>query len=213
MILDPTHLSHAERYKILTGTIVPRPIAWVSSLNEAGQANLAPFSYFTIASINPLTLLFCPQIPPEANTPKDTLLNIQARGEFVINLTDEATAEAMNLTATALPRSQSEFAWAGVTPVGCQTVQVPRVAEAPVAFECHLDRIITLNNKPGGGAVVFGVVQKIHLRDDIFEPDRAYIKLETLRPIGRLAGSEYAYIREKFALQRVPAPKTPPSNT
>lgn len=203
MILDPNDLRENERYKILTGTVVPRPIAWVSTVDAEGRPNLAPFSYFTVVCSQPMTLLFCPGVV-DPNGKKDTLNNIEAVPEFVINLTNEATAQAMNLTATVLPPGHSEFAWAGVTPVPSTKVRVPRVAEAPVAFECTLQQIVTVNNGPGGGYVVLGEVQAIHLRNDVYV--NGYIALEALQPIGRLSGSQYAHINDFFSMERVPPP-------
>lgn len=203
MLLNPADLSQKERYKLLIGTIVPRPIAWVSTMSADGALNLAPFSYFTIACTEPMTLLFCPQQAPTGK--KDTLRNIEAVPEFVINLTNEATAEAMNLSATPLPHGQSEFEWAGVTPAPSESIRVPRVAEAPIAFECRLQRIVTVSEEPGGGSVVFGEVQRIHLREDILVD--GYVDLEAFHPIGRLAGSHYARVTETFELARVAGPK------
>lgn len=205
MILNPDDLASNERHKLLIGTIVPRPIAWVSTMSAEGQLNLAPFSYFTIACAEPMTLLFCPQNSPTGK--KDTLRNIEAVPEFVINLTNEATAEAMNLSATPLPHGQSEFEWAGVTPAPSESIRVPRVAEAPIAFECRLQRIVTVSDGPEGGAVVFGEVQRIHLREDIYVG--GYVDLDALQPIARLAGNRYARVTDTFELARVAAPKTP----
>lgn len=205
MILNPADLEPRERYKLLIGAIVPRPIAWVSSMDEAGNLNLAPFSYFTIAAVKPMTLIFCPQIPSATGKKKDTLRNVEKVPEFVINLTDEATAERMNLTATVLPYGHSEFEWAGVTPVPSDTIRVPRVAEAPVSFECKLQRIVVVGDEPGGGAAVFGEVQRIHIRDDIYSD--GYVNLEALRPIGRLAGAGYTRVRDTFDMHRVPPPE------
>ena len=127
--LDPQRMTQKARYKLATGAVVPRPIAWVSTMDGAGRLNLAPFSFFNVAATNPLTLLFCVQVV-EDGAKKDTLANIEARGEFVVNLPDERTVEAMNLSATALPPGQSEFEWAGVTAAPSERIAVPRVAEA-----------------------------------------------------------------------------------
>lgn len=209
MIINPMELQGRDRYKLLIGTILPRPIAWVSTMDAAGNLNVAPFSYFTIACDNPPTLLFCPQHPsrPQPSSPnarKDTLNNIEAVPEFVINLTNMETAAAMNLTATTLPPGQSEFEWAGLTPAPSETIQVPRVAEAPVAYECRLQRIVPVNEKPGGGSVVFGEVQRIYIRDDIY--DAGHIRLDRLQPIGRLAGAGYTRVTGMFEMERIPPP-------
>jgi flavin reductase (DIM6/NTAB) family NADH-FMN oxidoreductase RutF len=204
MLLSPTDLSDNERYKLLIGTIVPRPIAWVSTISPNGVPNLAPFSYFTIACTDPMTLLFCPQRQPDG-TKKDTLVNIEATGEFVINLTNEETAVAMNRSATALPYGESEFVWAGVTAIPSEIVSVPRVAEAPVAFECLIRQILDIGGGEGGGTVVLGTVQCIHIRDDVMV--NGYVQMDALKPIGRLAGSAYTRVTDTFHLKRVPPPE------
>jgi flavin reductase (DIM6/NTAB) family NADH-FMN oxidoreductase RutF len=205
MILKPDDLAERDRYKILIGSILPRPIAWVSTMDREGRLNLAPFSYFTVGATIPMTLIFCPQVAGKTGQQKDTLRNISEVPEFVINLTNEETAEQMNLTAAVLPHGRSEFEWAGLTPAPSTTITVPRVAEAPVSFECRLQQIITISEGEGGGSAVFGEVQCIHIRDDIYE--NGYVKLEKLRPIGRLAGYGYTRTTDTFQMVRQPPPK------
>ncbi len=205
MIINPQELGNKDRYKLITGSIVPRPIAWVSTMNEKGNLNLAPFSYFTAVSTNPMTLLFCPGWSSARGRMKDTLLNVRAVGEFVINIVDERTAAAMNLTATEFAAGISEFEWAKVTPMPSQTIAVPRVGEAPIAFECKVQQIVTVHEGPGGGAAVFGEVHSVYVRDDLYENGR--ILPEVLQPIGRLAGGTYAHINDLFTMDRVPPPE------
>lgn len=201
MIFSPDELTQKERYKLATGSIVPRPIAWVSTMDKAGRLNLAPFSYFTIVCTTPLTLLFCPNWSSVRNRRKDTWLNILEVPEFVINIANEETAVSMNKSAAEVERDVDEFAFADVTPVPSETIRVPRVQEAPIAFECTLQQIVTINEGPGGGAAIFGEVQRIHIRDDVY--DDGYINLERLQPIGRLAGSSYARVTNTFSIARV----------
>jgi len=203
MIIDPKTISSKERYKLTIGAILPRPIAWVSSMDKEGRLNLAPFSYFTVVCSDPLTLVFCPGVHPNGQ-PKDTWRNIEEMPAFVINLTNEETAEAMNRSATIFPHGVSEFEWAGVTPAPSETIPVPRVAEAPVSFECTLNQILVINNQPGGGAAIFGTVQRIHIRDDIYVD--GYVNLERLKPIGRLAGPNYTRLGEILTIHRLPPP-------
>ncbi len=205
MLITPNSLNNKDRYKLMIGAIVPRPIAWVSTISADGKLNLAPFSYFTAVCPDPMTLLFCPGWSSMRGRNKDTQHNIEQTGEFVINITNEATKEAMNLTATEFGADVDEFAWAGVTPAPSQTIQVPRVAEAPISFECKLQQMVVVKEGPGGGTAVFGEVQAIHVRDDIYE--NGYILPEKLQPIGRLAGSTYAHINDLFEMHRVPPPK------
>ena len=199
------NLSSKDRYKLMIGAIVPRPIAWVSTIDAEGRPNLAPFSFFTAVCSDPMTLLFAPGWSDLRGRMKDTLYNIRAVPEFVINIVNEATAEAMNLTATEFEAGVDEFAWANVTSVPSETIRVPRVAEAPVAFECTLQQIVVVHEGPGGGAAVFGEVQSVFVRDDLYENGR--ISPEKLQPIGRLAGAGYAHINDFFEMQRVPPPK------
>ena len=198
-------LAERDRYKLMIGAVVPRPIAWVSTMDAAGNLNVAPFSFFNAVCSNPMTLLFCVGVADTPDGKKDTLRNIEAVPEFVINTTNEETATAMNLTATPLPPTQSEFQWAGLTPALSSTIRVPRVAEAPIAFECKLQRIITVNDQPGGGTVIFGEVQCVHVRDDLYANGR--ILLEPYKPIGRLGGNSYVRVTNTFDMARIPAPK------
>jgi flavin reductase (DIM6/NTAB) family NADH-FMN oxidoreductase RutF len=174
-------------------------------MNAEGTLNLAPFSYFTAVCAEPLTLLFCPGVHPNGDK-KDTWRNIEQLPEFVINITNEETAEAMNRSATILPYGMSEFEWAGVTPAPSQTIRVPRVAEAPVAFECKLQQIVVVSDKPGGGSAVFGEVQCIHIRDDIYN-ENGRVELTALKPIGRLAGAGYTRVTDIFEMERLPPPE------
>jgi flavin reductase (DIM6/NTAB) family NADH-FMN oxidoreductase RutF len=204
MLITPDTLNNKDRYKLMIGSIVPRPIAWVSTMSADGSLNLAPFSYFTAVCTDPMTLLFCPGWSSMRGRPKDTQFNIEQTGEFVINITNEATKEAMNLTATEFEADVDEFEWAGVTPAPCTKIKVPRVAEAPIAFECKLQQMVVVKEGPGGGTAVFGEVQAVHVRDDIYE--NGYILPEKLQPIGRLAGSTYAHINDLFEIHRVLPP-------
>jgi flavin reductase (DIM6/NTAB) family NADH-FMN oxidoreductase RutF len=195
MILNPHEMSPRDLNKVANGTVVPRPIAWVSSTDGAGNYNLAPFSYFNVVSSDPLTLIF--SVGPKANgTKKDTRRNVEATGEFVINIVNEATAEAMNVSATVFDYGVSEFEMAGLTPLPGVKVNVPRVGEAPVSFECTLRQIVEVGNN----AVIFGDVQLIHISGEVY--DGNYVNTEKLRPIGRLAGNSYCRVTELFQLVR-----------
>jgi flavin reductase (DIM6/NTAB) family NADH-FMN oxidoreductase RutF len=204
MYLRPEDLKQQDRYKLMIGTILPRPIAWVSTIDPEGNVNVAPFSFFTVGATDPMTVIFCPQTHSGTSRKKDTLRNIERVPEFVINLTNESTAEQMNMTATVLPYGQSEFEWAGITPVPSETVRVPRVKEAPVAFECVLQQIVAINEGIGGGSAVFGEVTYIHIRDDIYVD--GYVLLDEFKPIGRLAGSSYTRVTDIFNMERLPPP-------
>lgn len=205
MILNPTEIPRRERYAFLISAVVPRPVAWVSTTDGNGRFNLAPFSYFTAVCSDPMTLLFCPGVTTRETGKKDTLRNIELTGEFVVNLTNRATAQAMNRSATELPYGTSEFEWAGVDRAESEVVSAPRVAQAPVSFECHLHQIVTIGTDPGAGSAVFGRVQRIHVNDAVYRD--GIVDLATMQPIGRLGGNSYAVIAETFEMARIPAPQ------
>ncbi len=205
MILRPDELNRKDRYKLMIGAIVPRPIAWVSTMDRDGNLNLAPFSYFTAVCPDPMTLLFCPGWSSARNRRKDTWINIEQVPEFVVNITNEETMQAMNLSATEFEHGVNEFEWAGVTPAASTAARVPRVAEAPVSFECKLQQIVVVKEGPGGGAAIFGEVQAIHVRQDVYE--KGYILPQKLKPIGRLAGAGYTRVTDLFEMPRVPLPE------
>ncbi len=209
MEIDPISLPWKSVYKILIGTVVPRPIGWISSLDPTGRANLAPFSFFNVAGANPPHILFCPMIRATDRRPKDTLLNVRSTGEFVANIVTEQLAQAMNLTSTELPAEINEFETSGLALQPSISVKPPRVAESPVHFECKVATIVDLGDQPGGGSVVIGRVTHIHVRDDILiEGDK--IDLKKLKPIGRLAGSDYCRVTDLFQMIRPPSAIQPP---
>jgi flavin reductase (DIM6/NTAB) family NADH-FMN oxidoreductase RutF len=205
MEINPADISAGSMNKIILGSVVPRPIAWVSTINEAGLTNLAPFSFFNAVCTKPPTLLFCPGVRGTDAGTKDTLHNIRANKEFVINIVTEKTAEAMNLTATELPSEVDEFAFAKLTPVKSLRVKPPRVGESPINFECVLNQIVDIGDgTPGSGWVVIGEVVHVHVADEVMLPDYK-IDIAALKPIGRLAGFNYARVNNFFEMKRLPS--------
>lgn len=204
MEINPNTIPYASTYKLLTGSVVPRPIGWVSSLNAEGQPNLAPFSYFTVVCANPPTVLFCPGYRKADREPKDTLKNVRATGEFVLNIVTEDTADAMNISATELPADVNEFALANLTPTPSQKVAPPRVEESPIHFECKVTQIIDINEGPGGGSIVLGQVVHMHVREDLLIGSDK-IDISKLKPIGRLAGGGYTRVTDLFEMSRLPS--------
>ena len=190
MIIDPAASTPRENYFLLTNLIIPRPIAWVSSLAADGTRNLAPHSYFNIVSSNPPIIHFT------QTGRKDTLTNVEATGEFVINLVNADLAEQMNVTAADFPPDQDEFTWAGVEATPSTTVAPPRVASAPAAFECRVRSILEMGN----GNMVFGDVLLVHVDDRIWSEGR--VDPDALAPVARLGGSSYAHINNVFKLPR-----------
>lgn len=203
MIIDPKGNDPKNIYKLMIGSIVPRPIAFVSSQSPEGALNLAPFSFFTGVSANPPTILFCPLVRGSDSKIKDTLRNISATREFVVNAVSERFAEEMNLTSTEFPPEISEFAESGLTPVPSLKVKPPRVKESPINMECRLNQIVTVGTEPLGGSVVIGEIVLFHIADELFDNFR--VDLRKLSPIGRLAGSSYCRVTDIFDLIR---PKT-----
>lgn len=204
MEINPQDLPTREVYKLLTGSIVPRPIAWVSTVSADGIPNLAPYSFFNAVCSNPPTLLFCPGVRSADENPKDTYRNVLATREFVVNLVDENTAEAMNITATEVAADVNEFERAGLTVAPSLRVQAPRVAESLAHFECKLNQIVTINEGIGGGYIVIGTVVHMHFDERIYREGN-YIDVAAFKPIGRLAGPSYSYTRETFDMQRLPS--------
>lgn len=201
MILDPAQMPRAEFYPWMIRCIVPRPIAWVSSISREGIHNLAPFSFFTAISTEPPTLCFAPGWDSARNSRKDTLRNIEATGDFVVNMVPDHLAEKMNDTATEFPHGVSEFTEAGLTPVPAERVKAPRVAESPIHFECERYEIVHIGpDGPGGGWLVIGRIVLLHVDDAILTNGK--VDYDLFHPVGRLGGMEYAHIRDRFVMLR-----------
>ncbi len=205
MEISPSTLPWKSLYKLMIGSIVPRAIGWVSTVDAAGQPNLAPFSFFTAAGANPPHVLFCPMIRATDGQAKDTLHNVRASGEFVVNIVTETLAAQMNITSTEFPAEVNEFAAAGLTPVPSVVVRPPRVAESPIHYECRLSQIVDLGQEAGGASVVIGQVVHMHV-DDALLIGGDKIDIAQLQPIGRLAGNSYSRVAPAmFDLVRPPS--------
>jgi flavin reductase (DIM6/NTAB) family NADH-FMN oxidoreductase RutF len=201
MIYDPTEHPLLETHKLMIGSIVPRPIAFVSTLSKDGLENLAPFSYFNGICSNPPSIMFCPARRGYDGKTKDTLNNIRDTEEFAVNIVSEDFAEQMVSTSTDFEPEVNEFEISGLTPEPCQKIAPPKVAEAKISFECKLNKIIPVGNEgPGGGFVVIGTIVLFHIDDDVYED--GYINLGKLRPIGRLAGNMYTRTTDKLEIIR-----------
>lgn len=201
----------SDRYRLLTGCIVPRPIAWVSSVDESGLSNLAPFSFFNAVSSDPCILVVAPGPKLSAETglmEKDTLRNIKATGEFVVNIVSRELAGLMNDTASELPQGVSEFEKFRIETAPSHMVRAPRVAASPVSFECKLHQLVELAQggglKAGAGTLILGEVIYAHVDDAIVTPGKHgfYIDAKKLDAVGRLSGNEYCTTRDAFTLNR-----------
>jgi flavin reductase (DIM6/NTAB) family NADH-FMN oxidoreductase RutF len=202
---DPQQESVQNIYKLMIGAIVPRPIAFVSSLDERGVRNLAPFSFFNGVSADPPVVLFCASVrredPQRGLGPhKDTLRNVIDTREFVINVVTESIAEKMNLTSAQVPPDVDEFELSGLTPLPSELVKPPRVAESPVQMECRLRQIVKISEQVHGSTIVLGDVLRFHVREDLVANFR--IDADKLAAIGRMGGPTYVRTRDRFDLER-----------
>lgn len=195
MIINPDNLTAKENYKLLIGSVVPRPIAWVSTVSNEGKRNLAPFSFFTVASRKPpmLVISIGPGVGEREGTVKDTLRNIRDQKEYVINIVTASLGNEMHRSAENFSSDIDEFTYTGLTPVESAMVRPPRVKEAPINMECKLHDIIKL----GDDHLVIGQMVQYHVWDELYEKGR--INLEKLAPLGRLAGN-YSLVETVFSL-------------
>jgi len=198
--INPSELEQKQFYKLVTGSLVPRAIAWVSTNSREGVPNLAPFSFFTAIGSTPPMLLFCPGTRGTDGNDKDTYRNIQSTGEFVVNFVNEATAEAMNITATELPADVNEFERAGLTAIASKIINVPRVKESPIQFECKLHQVVHLP----GAHVIIGEILYMHFSEAVYKEGH-YIDTVAYQPVGRLAGNMYTHVNDLFELIRPPS--------
>jgi len=188
---DPARSQAGSIYKLMTGIIVPRPVALVSTVDGRGAANLAPFSFFTGVGDNPPSLLFCPALRAAgaAVARKDTLSNVEQTREFVVNVTTSAIAGAARATAAEVGPEVDEFELAGLTPIASEVVRPPRVAESPAQIECRLLHAIYTGRGPGSGVVVLGEIVRIHVREDLVSNFR--VDPGGLDAVGLLAGNSW----------------------
>jgi flavin reductase (DIM6/NTAB) family NADH-FMN oxidoreductase RutF len=202
MTITPSEHEYRNVYKLMIGAIVPRPIAFVSSMNAAGKRNLAPFSFFNGVCSNPPIVLFSTVVRADGKQ-KDTLYNIEATKEYVISAVSEDFAEQMNICSEDFPPDVDEFAVSKLTPVASDLVKPPRVGESRFSMECRLVQIVSFGTHPGAGATIFGEVLRFHVADELFDNFR--IDPDALRAIGRMGGPAYTRTRDRFEMTR---PKT-----
>jgi flavin reductase (DIM6/NTAB) family NADH-FMN oxidoreductase RutF len=206
--LNPADCEPRQVYKLMTGIIVPRPVALVSTLDRNGVANLAPFSFFTGVGSNPPTLLFCPVVrtpgtsasDAQPDLRKDTLRNVEETGEFVVNVVSETIAAAANATAAEVPPEVDEFVLSGLTPQPSEVVRPARVAESPAQMECRVLQVIYTNRAPGAGVIVLGEIVRFHLLSSLVEEFR--VDPAGLDAVGRMAGNTWARTRDRIELIR-----------
>ena len=201
MIIDPTKQSFKDNHKLMIGSIVPRPIAFVSTKSADGILNLAPFSYFNGVCSNPPTIMFAPARRGYDGLTKDTLNNIQDTNEFVLNIVSEDFVKQMVACATDYEKDVDEFEVSNLTPADSLKVTPPLVKESKVSFECQLNTIVEIGKaEPGAGFVVIGTIVMFHVDDKVYKDGR--IDLKELNPVGRLAGNSYTRVFDNFNVIR-----------
>jgi len=200
VIVDPAASSIHDIEKLLVGVILPRPIAFVSTLSLDGVANLAPFSFFTAVCPKPPVICFCNSIRTRDGSKKDTLRNVESTGEFVVNVVSEDFAAQMVACSGDYPPDVSEFDISGLTPIPSDLVKPPRVKESRVQMECRLLQVVTVSTEPGGGSLVMGEVLRFHVDDSVV--DHGTVDPDKLRPIGRMGGITYVRTTDRFAMAR-----------
>jgi flavin reductase (DIM6/NTAB) family NADH-FMN oxidoreductase RutF len=197
LVLDPASTPAREIYKLLIGSVVPRPIAFVSTVSAEGVRNLAPFSFFNVICAEPPTVCFSTgfRVPS-----KDTLANVKATGEFVVNMVSEEIAEQMNLCSGEYPAGVDEFQVSGLTPAASDRVKPPYVLESHVSMECRLVQTVEISTRPMGGTLIIGEVLRFHIDGEIVTNFR--VDPDKLQAVGRMGGNEYTRTRERFEMIR-----------
>lgn len=199
MHFDTTDIPPKLIYQLLVGGVAPRPIAWVSTISAAGISNLAPHSFFTVASCVPPVLAFT-HVNPQDGHEKDTLRNLRATGQCVVNVVDADNADVMNASCADYPYEVSEFDAVGIPAVASRCVAAPGVAAAPVRFECRLREIQCISSQPLGGHLILLDVCHIHVADRVWQD--GMIDQALLDAIGKLGGDKYSRTRDQFEMRR-----------
>jgi flavin reductase (DIM6/NTAB) family NADH-FMN oxidoreductase RutF len=200
MILDVSSTDILAVYRALVGIVNPRPIAWVTTVDAKGHANLAPFSFFNGFGANPPIVVFSPTLRRDGSK-KDTLLNLEVIPEFVLNAAVEGLAGAMNATSKELPPGVSEAVYANLELQPSTKVRPPRVAASPVHMECRVDRILPMGSKPLAANLVIGEVLLIHIDNTVLDPE-GQIDPRKLRTIARMGGDYYCRSTDLFEMKR-----------
>ncbi|HEV3263774.1 MAG TPA: flavin reductase family protein [Gemmataceae bacterium] len=200
MLIDVATTSYLDVYHTLVGVVTPRPIAWVTSVDASGHVNLAPFSFYNAFGANPPVVVFSPTLRRDASR-KDTLLNVEATGEFVLNAAVEPLAAQINLSSKELPYGVSEVEFTGLHLLPSLKVKPPRVAEAPVHMECKLLQIVPVGKGPIAGNLVIGEVIVMHVDDGVLD-EKGRVDPRKLRTIARLGGDYYCRTTDLFEMKR-----------
>ena len=199
MNFDVKTLSSRENYQLLTGGVTPRPIAWISTRSASGVDNLAPYSFFTVASCNPPVLLFT-QVNQRSGLDKDTLQNLNDTGECVVNIANADLVEQVNQTSAAIDSEQSEFTLADVDYCDSSIVSCKSVAQSPVRYECHLREKLSLGDLPAGGTIVLLDVVGIYVNDELLNDTS--ICQSAIDSVGKMGGNGFSLTRQLVELER-----------
>ncbi|PTE70084.1 hypothetical protein BUY46_00525 [Staphylococcus devriesei] len=196
---NPEHLTDIQNYKLLSGSVIPRPIAFVTSKDQNSTLNAAPFSFFNVVNNAPPMIAIAAQ--RAGGQRKDTAVNIEQTKEFVVHITDEMNVEEINKTAASLEAGDNELNHTALTLIDSEIVSVPAIKEAKVRFECKLDQIVVLGSEEDGADLIIGEVVMYHIEDETYFED-SKINPDELKPVARLAGNDYAKLGETFTIQR-----------
>ncbi|MFT7108571.1 MAG: flavin reductase (DIM6/NTAB) family NADH-FMN oxidoreductase RutF [Psychrobacter glaciei] len=199
MIFDTTELPSQENYRLLNGGVTPRPIAWISTRSQNNVDNLAPYSFFTVASCNPPVLLYT-QVTQRSGIDKDTLQNLLDTGECVVNIVNSALLKKMNLTSASLTAEESEFDFAQVKSCESHKVKPRSVAESPIRYECTLREIISISDLPSGGSVVLLDVKCVYVNDAVYQDGN--INQPLLDTVGKMGADYFTFTADTIKLDR-----------
>ena len=206
MKVDPSKISFSDTHKLMIGSIVPRPIAFVSTVSKQGVHNIAPFSYFNGVCSKPPTIMFAPARRGWDGKEKDTLKNIRDSNEFVVNIVSESFAEQMVMCSTDFDSNVDEFENSGLHAKSSDKVKPPRLLESKISFECELNQIVEIGKgNAGSGFVVIGTIVLFHIDDDVYKD--GHILLDKLEPLGRLAGNKYTRPKDILEISRKVKPE------
>ncbi|MCI2897863.1 flavin reductase family protein [Staphylococcus hominis] len=197
--INPNQLSDIQNYKLLSGSVIPRPIAFVTSEDEKGNLNGAPFSFFNVVNNKPPMIAIAAQ--RSNGKRKDTAINIEKTKEFVVHITDEFNIEGINETAAPLKYEDNELERTSLTLISSSIIQTPAVKEANIRFECKLDQMIQLGTKNDGADLIIGEVVMYHISEDVYFED-SKIDSNQLKPVARLAGNNYSKLGDIFTIKR-----------
>ncbi|HXD88830.1 MAG TPA: flavin reductase family protein [Urbifossiella sp.] len=200
MFIEVAAANVVDVYHLLVGVVTPRPIAWVTTLSPAGVVNLAPFSFFNAFGANPPIVVFSPTLRRDGSK-KDTLLNLESLGEFVLNAATAPLAEQVNLTSKEIPRIESEVSLAGLTAVPSTIVRPPRIAQSPVNFECRVRQIIPCGTGPIAANLVIGEVLAMHIADEVLD-SKGRIDPRKLQTVARMGGEFWCRTTDLFEQTR-----------